>query len=114
MNYLNKSLDIFNTGIVTPVYYVLFTSLVICASAILFQEWKYMTAFNVLGNLCGFITIIVGIILLNGFKDIDLSLYDISNLSSKDIINENYQMHESLLWHEVKSNYHVGKSIRTL
>lgn len=40
MNYLNKALDIFNTGVVTPVYYVMFTSLVITASAILFKEWE--------------------------------------------------------------------------
>lgn len=42
MNYLNKALDIFNTGVVTPVYYVMFTSLVIIASAILFKEWKHL------------------------------------------------------------------------
>lgn len=28
MNYLNKALDIFNTSIVTPIYYVIFTTLV--------------------------------------------------------------------------------------
>lgn len=42
MNYLNKALDIFSTSIVTPIYYVIFTSLVITASAILFKEWKHM------------------------------------------------------------------------
>jgi len=29
MNYLNKALDIFNTSIVTPIYYVMFTTLTI-------------------------------------------------------------------------------------
>lgn len=43
MAYLNKSLDLFNTGIVTPVYYVMFTTLVITASAILFKEWKHLS-----------------------------------------------------------------------
>lgn len=43
MTYLNKSLDLFNTGIVTPVYYVMFTTLVIIASAILFKEWVHLS-----------------------------------------------------------------------
>ena len=38
MNYLNKALDIFNTAIVSPIYYVLFTTLTICASAVMFRE----------------------------------------------------------------------------
>lgn len=42
MNYLNKALDTFNTSVVTPVYYVMFTTLVITASAILFKEWEYL------------------------------------------------------------------------
>lgn len=37
MNYLNKALDLFNTAIVSPIYYVMFTTLTITASAILFQ-----------------------------------------------------------------------------
>ena len=38
MNYLNKALDLFNTAIVSPVYYVMFTVLTILASIILFQD----------------------------------------------------------------------------
>jgi hypothetical protein len=37
MNYLNKSLDMFNTAIVSPIYYVMFTLLTIIASVIMFQ-----------------------------------------------------------------------------
>lgn len=37
MNYLNKSLDLFNTAIVSPIYYVMFTLLTIVASVIMFQ-----------------------------------------------------------------------------
>lgn len=43
MNYLNKALDSFNTGIVTPVYYVMFTTMVLIASAILFKEWQNLS-----------------------------------------------------------------------
>lgn len=37
MNYLNKALDLFNTAIVSPIYYVMFTTFTISASVILFQ-----------------------------------------------------------------------------
>jgi len=37
MNYLNKALDLFNTAIVSPIYYVMFTTFTITASIILFQ-----------------------------------------------------------------------------
>jgi hypothetical protein len=39
MNYLNKALDTFNTAIVSPIYYVMFTTATIVASAILFNGW---------------------------------------------------------------------------
>lgn len=37
MNYLNKALDLYNTAIVSPVYYVMFTVLTIVASLVLFR-----------------------------------------------------------------------------
>lgn len=77
MNYLNKSLDMFNTGIVTPVYYVMFTALVLIASAILFKEWKHLSGQDILGSICGFLVVIVAIVLLNTFKDMDISLSDV-------------------------------------
>lgn len=79
MNYLNKALDIYNTSIVTPIYYVIFTSLVIAASAILFKEWKNMDASNVIGDICGFLVVICAVILLNAFKDMDVSMDDVRN-----------------------------------
>ncbi|XP_010665106.1 probable magnesium transporter NIPA4 isoform X1 [Vitis vinifera] len=38
MNYLNKALDTFNTAVVSPIYYAMFTSLTILASVIMFKE----------------------------------------------------------------------------
>ena len=32
---------------------------------------------DILGNLCGFLVIIIGVILLNTFKDLDVSLNDV-------------------------------------
>ena len=37
MIYLNRALDTFNTSMVTPIYYVLFTTFVLFASAIIFK-----------------------------------------------------------------------------
>ncbi|CAK9830475.1 Magnesium transporter NIPA2 [Anthophora retusa] len=72
LNYLNRSLDLFDTTIVTPIYYVFFSTLVIIASAILFREWENMSVKDILGSACGFLTIIIGIFLLNTFKEIDI------------------------------------------
>ncbi|GAB6027291.1 hypothetical protein CHUAL_001573 [Chamberlinius hualienensis] len=80
MNYLNKALDIFNTSMVTPIYYVFFTTFVITASTILFGEWKRLLWKDILGNVCGFMVIITGIFLLHAFKDMELSL---ANFRSK-------------------------------
>lgn len=80
MNYLNKALDIFNTSIVTPVYYVMFTTLVILASAILFKEWRHMKAEDVIGDICGFCIVIIAVILLNAFQNTDISMNDLRQM----------------------------------
>ncbi|KAK9963231.1 hypothetical protein ABG768_006432 [Culter alburnus] len=74
ISYLNKALDIFNTSIVTPIYYVFFTISVMACSAILFKEWLRMSTDGAAGTVSGFLTIIIGIFLLHAFKDINFSL----------------------------------------
>ena len=74
MNYLNKALDIFNTSVVTPILYVIFTTFVIIASAILFKEWYSLSPEDILGNICGFLTVVSGIFLLQAFKELKVSL----------------------------------------
>lgn len=69
MVYLNKALDSFNTAIVSPVYYVMFTSLTIVASVIMFKDWDGQSASNVVSEICGFITILSGTVLLHTTKD---------------------------------------------
>lgn len=81
MNYLNKSLDIFNTSVVTPVYYVMFTVLVIISSGILFKEWEHMKIDDILGCICGFFVVITAVFMLNAFKDLQISFKDL-NLSA--------------------------------
>ncbi|KAM4660469.1 uncharacterized protein AAGF69_007180 [Amazona ochrocephala] len=70
INYLNKALDIFNTSVVTPIYYVLFTTAVMMCSAILFKEWQHMVLDNIIGTISGFLTIVSGIFLLHAFRDV--------------------------------------------
>ncbi|XP_053162482.1 magnesium transporter NIPA2 isoform X3 [Hemicordylus capensis] len=84
INYLNRALDIFNTSIVTPVYYVFFTTSVLTCSAILFKEWQHMAADDVIGTLSGFLTIIVGIFLLHAFKDVNFTLANLPVSFHKD------------------------------
>lgn len=78
INYLNKALDIFNTSLVTPIYYVFFTTSVLTCSAILFKEWGHMGSDDVIGTLSGFLTIIIGIFLLHAFKDVSISLANLA------------------------------------
>lgn len=73
MNYLNKALDVFETSLVTPIYYVFFTTFVLIASNILFKDWKSMFYQDILGSLCGFIILIIAIFLLNAFQDFDIT-----------------------------------------
>ncbi|XP_062998040.1 magnesium transporter NIPA2-like [Elgaria multicarinata webbii] len=70
INYLNKALDIFNTSVVTPIYYVLFTTAVMACSAILFKEWQHLVLMNIIGTISGFLTIVLGIFLLHAFRDV--------------------------------------------
>lgn len=77
MNYLNKALDIFNTALVTPIYYVMFTTLTIVSSAILFKEWTKLSFTDIIGDICGFLTTICGVFLLHMFKDVHVKLSDL-------------------------------------
>ncbi|KAE8625657.1 hypothetical protein XENTR_v10006353 [Xenopus tropicalis] len=84
INYLNRALDIFNTSIVTPIYYVFFTTSVLTCSAILFKEWQHMAVNDMIGTFSGFLTIIVGIFLLHAFKDIAFTLSNLPVSLRKD------------------------------
>lgn len=69
MNYLNKALDTFNTAVVSPIYYVMFTSLTILASVIMFKDWDRQNPTQIVTEICGFITILSGTFLLHKTKD---------------------------------------------
>ncbi|KAM4796711.1 magnesium transporter NIPA2 [Rhinophrynus dorsalis] len=84
INYLNRALDIFNTSLVTPIYYVFFTTSVLTCSAILFKEWQHMSANDMIGTFSGFLTIVVGIFLLHAFKDVSITLSNLPVSIRKD------------------------------
>ncbi|MFS8018988.1 putative magnesium transporter NIPA [Helianthus anomalus] len=69
LNYLNKALDTFNTAVISPVYYVMFTSLTILASMIMFKNWDSQNASQIISELSGFVTIFSGTFLLHKTKD---------------------------------------------
>ncbi|KAK9889727.1 hypothetical protein WA026_007108 [Henosepilachna vigintioctopunctata] len=69
MAYLNKALDIFGTTVVTPIYYVMFTTLVLLFNSLLFGEWKHMTAWNTIGTIVGLIIAFFAIFLLHAKKE---------------------------------------------
>ncbi|KAI5068615.1 hypothetical protein GOP47_0016960 [Adiantum capillus-veneris] len=69
MNYLNKALDTFNTAVVSPIYYVMFTSFTILASIIMFKDWDRQNPSQIITELCGFVTILAGTFLLHTTKD---------------------------------------------
>ena len=94
INYLNKSLDIFNTAVVTTVYYVLFTLCVMTASALLFKELKNLSAEDIVGCICGFTTIVCALCLIHFFKvdsnqnpksDMKLKAFDNSDIKNRNL-----------------------------
>ncbi|XP_072231153.1 magnesium transporter NIPA4 isoform X1 [Leuresthes tenuis] len=88
VNYLNKSLDTFNTLLVYPIYYVLFTSVVLSTSIILFQEWRSMTAVDVVTALGAFLVIVVGVAMLHLFRDLQITLRQLTNQLSQPVERE--------------------------
>ncbi|XP_010638502.1 magnesium transporter NIPA3 isoform X1 [Fukomys damarensis] len=89
INYLNKALDTFNASLVTPIYYVIFTSMVVTCSAILFQEWYGMKAGDIIGTLSGFFTIINGIFLLHAFKNTSITWSELTSTAKEKVLSPN-------------------------
>ncbi|GAV83731.1 Mg_trans_NIPA domain-containing protein [Cephalotus follicularis] len=71
LNYLNMALDTFNTTVVSPIYYALFTSFTILASAIMFKDYSGQSASSIASELCGFITVLSGTAVLHSTREPD-------------------------------------------
>ncbi|XP_050213878.1 probable magnesium transporter NIPA6 [Mercurialis annua] len=85
LNYLNKALDTFNTAVVSTIYYAMFTSLTILASAIMFKDWSGQSAGSIASALCGFITVLSGTIVLHSTRDRVPPLTDMYALNSPQV-----------------------------
>uniref|UniRef100_A0A7N2KVW5 Probable magnesium transporter n=1 Tax=Quercus lobata TaxID=97700 RepID=A0A7N2KVW5_QUELO len=68
---MTQALDTFNTTVVSPIYYALFTSLTIFASAIMFKDWSGQSASSIVSVLCGFIVVLSGTLILHSTREKD-------------------------------------------
>lgn len=71
LNYLNKALDTFNTAVVSPIYYAMFTALTILASAIMFKDWSGQSASTIVSEICGLVTVLSGTTVLHSTREPD-------------------------------------------
>jgi uncharacterized membrane protein len=68
LNYFNKALDIFSTAVVTPIYYVFFTTATIVASILLFGNHSSDGTHDLVSAMTGFAVIFIGVYLLSKDK----------------------------------------------
>ncbi|XP_022989056.1 probable magnesium transporter NIPA6 isoform X2 [Cucurbita maxima] len=66
---LEGALDTFNAALVSPVYYAMFTTLTIIASAIMFKDWSGQNVSTIVSELCGFITVLSGTMILHSTRE---------------------------------------------
>ncbi|NWU17988.1 NIPA3 protein, partial [Cephalopterus ornatus] len=99
INYLNKALDVFNTSLVTPIYYVCFTTTVVTCSIILFKEWNSMQLGDIIGTLSGFCSIVIGIFLLHAFKNTNITWNQLMSTVAKEssLPHRKYETSHTLL-----------------
>ncbi|KAJ3238922.1 hypothetical protein HDU81_006933 [Chytriomyces hyalinus] len=68
IHFLNRALNSYSTAIVTPVYYVSFTTATLCTSAVLFQGFRIENALQGIMVVTGFLVIVGGVVLLFEFN----------------------------------------------
>ncbi|KAJ1536950.1 hypothetical protein HK096_005950 [Nowakowskiella sp. JEL0078] len=64
IHYLNKALNVFSTAVITPIYYVCFTTLTLVGSAMLFRDISFESVRSAITAFLGFIVIVGGVVLL--------------------------------------------------
>jgi len=81
LNYLNRSLDVFDASMVTPIYFVLHTTSVLICSTILFGELGMLNRpTDGITLLCGFGVIIVGVFMLHSFKHLNITFAEVRDM----------------------------------
>ncbi|KAG1468178.1 hypothetical protein G6F56_003989 [Rhizopus delemar] len=94
--YLNKALNLFNTAVVTPTYYVIFTTLSIISSIVFYRGFD-ASPVNIITCVFGFLIICSGVALLQQDRNDNPLLEDMANRSD---ISNNQQ--ERLLYQSEK------------
>lgn len=61
--FLNKALNLFNTSVVTPIYFTYFTTMTLVSSAVLFRGFNG-SATSIITVVLGFLCIVAGVVLL--------------------------------------------------
>jgi hypothetical protein len=64
INFLNKALALFSTAVISPIYYVSFTTATLVSAAVLFQGFPVENVASGLGIVMGFLVIVGGVSLL--------------------------------------------------
>nr|XP_057942122.1 magnesium transporter NIPA2-like [Doryrhamphus excisus]XP_057942123.1 magnesium transporter NIPA2-like [Doryrhamphus excisus] len=85
VHYLNKSLDTFNTLLVYPIYYVLFTSVVLSTSVVLFREWSNMAAVDIVTTIGAFLVMVVGVAMLQLFRELQVTVTTLTNQPAQSV-----------------------------
>ncbi|XP_029144632.1 probable magnesium transporter NIPA6 [Arachis hypogaea] len=67
----NQASDTFNTAVLSPIYYALFTSFRILASAIMFKDYSGQSISSIVSELYGFITVLFGTVVLHSTRESD-------------------------------------------
>ncbi|KAI9277187.1 magnesium transporter NIPA-domain-containing protein [Phascolomyces articulosus] len=71
--YLNKALNLFNTAVVTPTYYVLFTTLTIVSSTVVYRGFDDASGVDITTCVFGFLVICSGVTLLHYSRSNDMA-----------------------------------------
>ncbi|KAI9498286.1 magnesium transporter NIPA-domain-containing protein [Zychaea mexicana] len=80
--YLNKALNLFNTAVVTPTYYVLFTTLTIVSSTVLYQGFD-ASGVDITTCIFGFLVICSGVALLHSSRSEQLDNDGTASIDSR-------------------------------
>ncbi|CAL8095144.1 unnamed protein product [Calicophoron daubneyi] len=80
--FLNRALDLFNTGLVTALLYVFFTAFVLTATAILYREWSGLNPIDYTELTFALIFISVGIFMMTVLKDAHFEWKGITKVGS--------------------------------
>ncbi|KAK4514412.1 uncharacterized protein ATC70_002007 [Mucor velutinosus] len=95
--YLNKALNLFNTALVTPTYYVIFTTMTIVSSIVLYRGFD-ASPVDVATCVLGFLSICSGVALLHNSKSQPSALVDeaekLQDDDEKILLEDRHLQHE--------------------